>query len=138
MSEPTPKEVRGVVPSYIGLLMGIIHQIWTAWDDEDLELGLKRACRLYYLMVDKLKEQLSDDVERITKEMNRAYRLQGVDFYTTQLKRNRVAKAVAFQRLEPFMDKMVRLLDDKGWLERGSLGPRYPGTKKLSVESIEH
>ena len=123
---------------YTFFLFKSLAGIHEAWIENEFGEALSQACKLVVFLPNDIKDELWPEKESIKQEMNKAYRLQGMDFYTTQLRRNRVAKAVAFQRLEPFMDKMVRLLDDKGWLERGSLRPRYPGTKKLSVESIEH
>lgn len=118
MSDKTPKEVRGVVPTYIGFLMGRIVQIWTAWDEDDVELALRRACRLYYFTVDQLKEKLKPDVESITKEMNHAYGLSGPDFFTTHLRRNRTARQIAIKRLPGLMDKIISLFDQRDYLEQ--------------------
>jgi len=117
MSDKVEKEVRGVAPTYIGLLMGILTQIWTAWDEDDLELALRRACRLYYFTVDKLKVELSPDVESITKEMNHAYGLTGPDFFTTHLRRNRVARQIAAKNLPVLVDKIISLFDSRDYLE---------------------
>ena len=118
MSDKAEKEVRGVVPTYIGFLMGRIMQIWEAWDEGDPELALRRACRLYYFTVDKLKKELSNDVESIMKEMNQAYSLKGVDFFTTQLKRNHVARQIAVKRLPSLVDKIISLFDERDYLEQ--------------------
>jgi len=80
-----------------------------------------------------IKEALWDEKQEITKKLNQAYRSQGVDFFTTHLVRNREGKRVSIMRLGPLMDKMIRLLDEKKWLERGALRPRFPEKKKLKV-----
>lgn len=116
--QKTEKEVRGVVPTYIGFLMGRITEIWTVWDQGDVELALRRACRLYYFMVDKLKKELGHDVERIMKEMNQAYAVEGTDFFGTQLKRNRMARQIAAKNLPVLMDKIISLFDDRDYLEQ--------------------
>ena len=118
MSNKPEKEVRGVVPTYIGFLMGRIVQIWTAWDEDDLELALRRACRLYYFTVDQLKKELKPDVQSITKEMNHAYGLNGADFFTTHLIRNREARQIAIKRLPALMDKIISLFDQRDYLEQ--------------------
>jgi len=80
-----------------------------------------------------VKEVLWDDKKQIEKDLNQAYRTAGVDWYTRQQNRNRAARRVANYYIEPFFDKVTRLLDEKGWLERGALRPRAKGHGRLSI-----
>lgn len=114
----TGKEVKGVMPTYISFLMGRIIEIWQAWDSGDSEFALRKACRLVIFLPRDLKKELQDEVELISKEMNWAYNLESTDFFTTSLNRNRQGRLIATRRLPPFLDKMLDLLDGRGYLER--------------------
>ena len=122
---------------YTFLLFKSLMGIQTAWNERDYLYALSQACKLVTFLPNDIKDVLWNDKEVIQKNITSAYRSTASNFYSTQLVRNRNAKKVAMKYLEPFLDKMIRLLDSKGWLERGALRPRYPGTKKLSVETIE-
>jgi len=122
---------------YTFLLFKSLMGIQGAWNEGDYLYALSQACKLVTFLPNDIKDVLWSDKEVIQKDITSAYRSAASNFYSTQLVRNRKAKRVAMKYLEPFLDKMIRLLDSKGWLERGALRPRYPGTKKLSVETIE-
>jgi len=110
-----------------------IDRIYDAWDEGDYEHALSRALRLIVGLPTDIKEALWDEKQEITKELNQAYSSQGVDFFTTHLVRNREGKRVSMMRLGPLMDKMIRLLDEKKWLERGALKPRYETKTRLTA-----
>ena len=65
----------------------------------------------------KIKDKLKHEVEVITKDMNKAYSLQGVDFFTTHQVRNRAARRVANHYIGPFLSKLSDLLDEWGYYE---------------------
>jgi len=65
-----------------------------------------------------LKKELQEEANIITKEINKAYNVQSVDFYTGHLVRNRLARNIATNRLPQFLDKMIELLDQRGYLEK--------------------
>lgn len=114
------------------LFKGILG-IYEAWNETEYEEAIKQALRLVVFLPTDIKEALWPKKQKIRKELNKAYRMQGVDFFTTHLVRNREARRVSAYYLEPFVDKMVRLLDEKGWLERGALRPKFMKDRKLSV-----
>lgn len=118
---------------YTAFLFKSVWLIFEAWDSNEYRLALSRACKLVVFLPNDIKEVLWPKKEEIQSELRKAYRKAGVDFFTTQVIRNRNARAVAFHYLEPFVDEMVRLLDEKGWLERGALRPSFTKEKKLSV-----
>jgi len=118
LSQKTEKEVKGVVPTYIGMLMAKINLIYDDWVDGDVESALRRACLLYYFLVDELKKQLKDDVQQINKELVHAYNLQGTDFFTSRLMRNRRGRQIAASKLPSLIDKMISLFDSRDYLEQ--------------------
>lgn len=118
MSQKTDKEVRGVVPTYIGLLMGKINIIYDEWAEGNMESALRRACILYYFLVDALKKELEEDVQQINKALIHAYNLQGTDFFTCQIMRNRRGKQIAAAQLPGLIDRMMSLFDGRDYLEQ--------------------
>jgi len=119
-------------PYTVFLFKGIM-DIYEAWDEGNVEFALRRALRLVVFLPSDIKKALWDDKKRIEKDLGQAYKTAGVDWYTRQQNRNRAARRVAGYYIEPFVDEMVQLLDEKGWLERGALRPRAKGHGKLSI-----
>lgn len=122
---------------YTFFLFKALSNIYAAWNEGDYLYALSQACKLVIFLPNDIKEVLWSDKETIQKDIGIARRSTDSNFFSTQIIRNRKAKTVAIHYLEPFLDKMVRLLDSKGWLERGAMRPRYPTTQKLSVDVIE-
>lgn len=118
---------------YTFFLFKRIDQIYEAWDEADLELALRRALRLVVFLPNDIKDALWPKKEEITKKMRDTSQIQSVDFFTSHLVRNKASFRVAMFYLEPFVDEMVRRLDEKKWLERGALKPRFDKKRKLSV-----
>ena len=132
------EETDEVTPSYperpyVGFLFKAYTSIYEKWVEGDTEGALRELLKLVVGTPTDVKDQLWDDKEKIEKDLNTAYRVQGVDWYTRQQNRNREARRVAQFYMEPFFDKVTRLLDEKGWLERGALSPRAKGHGKLSI-----
>ena len=121
------------LPYYTAFLMDKVNKIYDAWDSEDITLALRRATRLVAFLPRKMKKEMLEDVEDIEKDMMKAYRVKGVDFHTDQLARNREARRVASLYLEPFVNKLIDLLDENHYLEPGALQPRHTGKKKLEA-----
>jgi hypothetical protein len=121
------------LPYYTAFLMDKINKIYDAWDDDNQPLALRRALRLVTFLPKKMKTVLAEDVAEIEADMHQAYRMKGVDFHTNQLARNKTARSVATLYLEPFVDKLVDLLDEHDYLEAGGAHPLHETKKKLEV-----
>ena len=118
MSKKTPKEVKGVVPTYIGLLMGKINLIYDYWAEGNIEAALRRTCILYYFLVDELKKQLKPDIQQINKELVQAYNLEGSNWFTSRIMRNQRGRQIAATKLPSLIDKMMSLFDGRDYLEQ--------------------
>jgi len=105
-----------VMPTYSGFLIKRLNEIWEAWDEGDPEFALRRSCRLTLFLPTKLKTELKSDLLKITQAMNTAYNLQGSDFFLTHLRRNRKGREVATILLPNFIDYIMDLLDQWGYL----------------------
>ena len=116
MSEPV--EPGKVMPTYSGFIILRLNEIWATLRADDPEGALRSA--LFFaenLTPKKIKKRLKHDVEAIRKDLNRARNLQGVDFFTTHLVRNREARKVANHHIGPFLSKLSDLLDEWGYYE---------------------
>ena len=132
-----PIEPGKVQPTYSGFLILRINEIWGIWKEGDSEQALRLAIRLAdTFLIRKIKKELKHDVETITKDMNEAYSLQGVDFFTTHLVRNREARRVATFYIGPFLSKLSDLIDEWGYYELPSRRLKASDFKELEkVES---
>ena len=116
---------------FVFFLFKGITGIYEAWDEGSYEVALRRALRLTVFLPSDIKEALKEDKEEVLRELNKAYRISGVDFFTTHQVRNRAARRVSVYYLEPYVDEMIRLLDEKQWLERGALRPQFKQERRL-------
>jgi hypothetical protein len=130
------EEIKGVMKPYVVFLMDKVNRVYNAWDEHPLEprIPLEEALRLVNFLPRSLKKLLKKDAEEIRKELDRCYRLQGTDLFTTQLLRNRVANQVASRRLQPFVDKMTDWLDERGYFERPYFTDFNPHPEHIRVK----
>lgn len=131
MSDP----IEGTVPEkpFIAFLFKALYGIYDAWDEGNLRKALSRATRLVVFLPTDIKKKLWPERQKIVSAVNQAYRRNSVDWFTSQGLRNTTADRVAQLYLEPFVNRIVDLLDDKDWLEKGALGPRYRPKIKLKA-----
>jgi hypothetical protein len=61
-----------------------------------------------------VKEKLEDNVQQITELVNKNFTIESSDFQTTMLLRNQQATESAHRYLNIFMQKLMRLLDERG------------------------
>lgn len=118
MTELVGKEVKAVMPTYISFLMGRLIEIWQAWDNGELVTALQKACRLVTFLPTDLKKKLMDDVKIIKAEMRKANQVEGCDYYTGLIVKNKKSMQTAYKYLDPFVDELVQLLDSRGYLEK--------------------
>jgi len=118
---------------YVFFLFKGIMGIYEAWNEGNYENAINQSLRLTVFLPTDIKEALKSEKEEIRCELAKAYRARGHDFFTTQVIRNREARRVSAYYLEAFVDKMVRLLDEKQWLERGALRPQFKKDRRLKV-----
>lgn len=111
-------EPEQIMPTYSGFLIGQLNKISQAWDDGDAFSALMRTIKLVYFLPTDFKKVLFPKVEAIENELNKARSINGHDFYTNQLRRNRALTQIAGQRLPTFLDEVVELLDKRGYLEK--------------------
>lgn len=109
-----PAEAKAVSTSFQGFLWGEIGKIREAENEGDILTALNRACSLVKYLPVNVKEKLEDNVQQITELVNKNFTIESSDFQTTMLLRNQQATESAHRYLNIFMQKLMRLLDERG------------------------
>ena len=119
-------------PTYAGFVILRLNEIWGIWAEGDSVKALLLTLRFAEtLMIRKIKKKLRHDVEIIRKELKQAYGMQGTDFFTSQIIRNRNTQRVARRYIGPFLSELSDLLDEAGYYERASTRLKSDDFKKL-------
>jgi hypothetical protein len=123
MSEQ-PEKIKDLQYSFSGFLWKNLDKIQEAWlDQNDPLTALYRATSLTHYLPIPIKKELEPYVKQIQKDVNDSFSVNSTDFHTTQLTRNRAAMFKAQKYLPLFMNRMLNLLDQRGYLERGFYSP---------------
>ncbi len=122
MGENTEK-VKDLQYSFSGFLWKRLDEIQVCWSQGDFATAIWRASNLVTFLPDVIKRELEPDIKEIKEKMNRSYQVGGSDFHTTMSLRNKTAEQVAQTCLNGLMNKMLSLLDARGYLERGAYTP---------------
>jgi len=109
-----PAEAKAVSTSFQSFLWQAIGKIWEAEDQGDLLTALSRACSLVKYLPVSTKEKLEENANQISKLVNKNFNIEGSDFQSTMLLRNKSVDTVAKAYLKVFMNKLMRLLDERG------------------------
>jgi hypothetical protein len=101
------------------------------WDEGDVYGAIYRALGLVIYLPIPVKKQLEKDRDKIQNLLNGCSNLEAHDFQTTMLLRDKQLNKVARHYFPEFINKMMTLLDKRGYLERGLLpAPKYANPKK--------
>jgi len=118
------EKIKDLQYSFSGFLWKSLDKIQEAWlDQNDPLTALYRATSLVNYLPIPIKKELEPYVQQIQKDINDSFSVNSTDFQTTRIMRNRTAMLKAQRYLPLFMDKMLSLLDARGYLERGFYSP---------------
>jgi len=121
-----------VQPTYAGFVILRLNEIWGIWGEGDDVKALMLTLRFAdTLTPKKIKKRLQDDVDIIRKDINKARKTTGVDFYTTHLRQNRELRKVAIHYIGPFLSELSDLLDEAGYYEKATTRLKSEDFKKL-------
>jgi len=126
-----------VQPTYGGLVILRLNEIWNLWAKDD-SVGALILCLRFAdtLMLKKIKKKLKHDVEVIRKDLAKVSGMKSIDFFTTHLVRNRAARRVAEYWLPKLFSKLSDCLDELGFYEVPSRRLKAKDFKELEkVES---
>ena len=115
-----PERIKDLQYSFSGFLWKQLDNIQTSWDEGDVVRATWRTLTLVKYLPVAIKEELKPIADQIAKELNQAPEVvEGHDFHTEMILKNKAAQAVAQKYLGAFINKMMTLLDQRGYLERG-------------------
>jgi len=118
--------VKDLQYSFSTFLWRCLTELQVNWDNGNHIKALEEALSLIKYLPQIIQKDLQDDAERISQYMNRAIKIEGSDFQTTMLVKNRNADKVARYWFPIFVTKLMQKLDERGYLERSMTAtPKY-------------
>jgi hypothetical protein len=118
-----PEKIKDLQYSFSGFLWKNLDKIQQSWDEGDPVHALWQTLSLVNYLPVVIKNELEPYAKQIAAKMNRAAGVESSDFHTSMLSKNRANTFTAERYLPWFINKMMRLLDDRGYLERGTWQP---------------
>jgi hypothetical protein len=118
-SREEEQEIKGVIPPYYSLIIGILQGIYEAWDREDYITALKRSLRIVTFLPNKLKIQLKEEKSNIQKALEKS---RNVNQYTYASTRRAITNALNYTSekfLDYWVDKITSLMDKEHILTEG-------------------
>jgi len=107
-------EAKAVSASFQSFLWSEIKSIREAEKEGDILTALNLACSLVKYLPMSVKKELEEDVKRIAQVVNRNFVVEGSDFQSTMLLRNKRTGEAAQLWLKQFVAKLMQLLDERG------------------------
>jgi len=105
-------EIKGVIPSYYGFLITGITQLREYWAKKMFIEALDYAIELTVFLPNKVKNELAKERAEILIKLSNNSPTHANTLYGMQRARDRNAYRIAAKELEPFVDKIIRLLDN--------------------------
>ena len=118
-SSDEESEIKGVIPPYYNLIIGILQGIYEAWDRGDYITALKRSLRLVVFLPNKLKKQLKEEKDNIQKTLDLSKNVTQHSFASTHRAMGISLNYTANKFLEGFVDKITSLMDKEHILTEG-------------------
>jgi hypothetical protein len=127
-------EIKAVIPSYYGFLITGITQLREYWARKMYTEALDYALELTNFLPTKIKEQLKEDKEKIITKLGTNSPINANTLYRVEMARSKQAYHIAARELEPFVDKIIRLLDQNHLLtEKYGVPTRARGMKDFQM-----
>jgi hypothetical protein len=104
-------EIKGVIPSYYGFLITGITQLREYWARKMYIEALDYALELTNFLPNKIKKEIAESKALIVKKLAGNIPENANTLYALQRAKDQNAYRIARQELEPFVDKMISLLD---------------------------
>jgi hypothetical protein len=125
------EKIRDLQNTFGAFLWRRLEEIQQSWSEGNFQMAIWRALNLVIFLPITIKKELEENVEEIRGLMSRSYKVEAADFHTSMLVKHRSADQEAQRCLTVFMDKMLALLDQRGYLERSSFPtPKYGHPQK--------
>ena len=110
--------VRAVQFNFVNFLWKNLDRINDALDVGDYILALQRALRLITFLPSDIKEHFREKIEKIESDIRRIVGLaNNGDVYLDVVGKHRSLQAYARRTVMGFVDELMTVLDDRGYLE---------------------
>lgn len=113
MSQP---EIKGVIPTYYGFLISGITQIREFWSKKQFTEALYYAMEITTFLPNKIKDKIEPERQRIQAKLLKNIPSSSSSIYSAQRDTNNIVYRISMIELEPFVDKIIRLLDENNLL----------------------
>lgn len=113
-------EIKGVIPSYYGFLITGITAIREYWAKKQFVEAINYAMNLTTFLPNKIKKELIMDKKKIRRKMTAKFRSNNPYLEGVKIRRDKNTRDIAELELEPFMDKIISLLDKNNLLTQQS------------------
>lgn len=131
-------EIKGVIPSYYGFLITGITAIREYWAKKQFVEAINYAMNLTTFLPNKIKKELIAEKEKIHREMSVNLRFNSNDITAARKAHDRLVFQVAAKELEPFMDKVISLLDQNNLLTQQYGVPTRSRSMKDFQMTVDH
>jgi hypothetical protein len=132
MSDET--EIRGVIPTYYGFLISGITQLREYWARKQHVEALYYAMELTTFLPNKIKEKIEPEKKRIQAKLLKNLPSSSSSIYAAQRDTNNIVYRISMIELEPFVDKIIRLLDENNLLTQSGQLINEAAFRKLEEE----
>ena len=113
------KKIHGAEFKYVDFLWKEIAKIRDCQTSGDLPQALRLATSLISYLPVAIKNKFRKPAKEIEKDIrNILTKVEGVDFHTTQMARNKALRQYAAEVLDSFMDEISTVLDKRGYMEK--------------------
>jgi hypothetical protein len=126
------KEIKSVIPSYYSFIMTGLTELREIWAVKRYVDALNYALNLSTFLPTKLKQQIAEDKQRIKEQLKSVESISENKYDKMIEKAQWKTRKIAIAELEPFVDKMIKLLDSENLLTQQYGIP----TRKRDLKSI--
>lgn len=130
------RQIRGFQPSYSSFLASTYHSLMELWMNGDI-MDFWQGIRGFatFLPVE-IKDKVAPQIEAVRKELYRKLNnIQRIDFYIAGVASSKTTKNVLNRHSLPILDQIMRLLDERGYLEKGGRYLKQEDFQKLKEET---
>jgi len=118
-----PERIKDLQYSFSSFLWKNLIGVQEKWDEGNVYEALAQVLSLVKYLPVKIKDELEEDVDKIEELVNKSFNAEASDFQSTMLARNKQIDKIARFYFPKFVNKMMTLLDKRGYLERGLWNP---------------
>ncbi len=110
------REIKSVIPSYYSFIMTGLTELREIWAVKRYVDALYYALNLSTFLPTKLKQQIEEEKRKIQNQLKTVESISENSYDKAVEKAQWKTRKIAIAELEPFVDKMIKLLDSENLL----------------------